>query len=63
MRESGDEGRTSRNWTSPSSPNALTHSRPISLDMYNCTMLMSAERNMDCFEVAILMALRFKAEW
>ena len=41
---------TSRNWQSPSSPSAVTTSRPISLETYSCTMLMSAERNgVSCF--------------
>ena len=36
---------TSRNWHKPSSPRALTTSLPTSLEMYSCTILMSAERN------------------
>ena len=40
-----NEELTSRNWTSPISPKALTTSLPISFAMYSCVRDMSLDRN------------------
>ena len=40
-----NKGLTSRNWTSPTSPKALTTSLPISFAMYSCVKDMSLDRN------------------